>query len=164
MHGGSTPLYQEHIEALRARQAAETFALPRHIEPHQALEEELDRTAGLVDWYTVRVRDLQERELTGPVGGGQGAYPEVKLSVWINALAEERKHFKAVAKACIDAGIAKRRVEVAEQQAQAIAQFIKVVLTRLGVIDHPDAPAVVREALLEMRSAEPAAEAEVVNV
>lgn len=143
-------MYAMHVEALRARQAAETFALPREIDPHTALEEELFRTAGLVDWYTVRVRDLQERDLVGPVGGGQGAYPEYKLSVWINALGEERKHFKAVAKACIDAGIAQRRVELAEQQGQMLAGVIKAILMRLGVLDHPDAPSIVREELLQL--------------
>lgn len=149
-HGGSTPLYAMHVEALRAKKAAETFALPRHIDPHTALEEELDRTAGLVDWYTVRIRDLKDGQLEGPVGGGQGAYPEHKLSVWINALSEERVRFRQVAKACIDAGIAQRRVEIAEQQGQLIALAIKGILTALGVIDDPRAPQVVREHLLAL--------------
>lgn len=149
-HGGSTPLYQEHVEALRAKKSAETFALPRHIDPHTALEEELDRTAGLVDWYTVRVRDLKDAQLEGPVGGGQGAYPEHKLSVWINALADERVRFRQVAKACIDAGIAQRRVEIAEQQGQLIAICIKGILQALGVLDHPEAPKIVREHLLQL--------------
>lgn len=144
-----------HVEALRAKKAAETFGLPRHIDPHTALEEELDRTAGLVDWYVVRVRDLEERQLVGPVGGGQGAYPEYKLSVWINALADERTRFRQVAKACIDAGIAQRRVEIAEQQGQLIAVCIKGILQALGVLDHPEAPKVVREHLLQL-SAVPA--------
>jgi hypothetical protein len=144
-------LYQEHVEALRAKAAAETFALPRHIDPVTALLEELDRSAGLVDWYTARVRDLEERELVGPVGGGQGAYPEYKLNVWIAAADREREHFRKVAKTCIDAGIAQRRIELAERQGQLIAGFISAVLGRLGVLDHPDAPTVVREELLQLQ-------------
>jgi hypothetical protein len=52
-----------------------------------------------------------------------------------------------LAKLCIDAGVAERQVQLAEQQGQLMAQAIRGILTDLGVADHPAAPGVVRRHL-----------------
>lgn len=149
-HGGSTPLYQERVKRLRAQAIAAEFGIPRHVDPYKALEEELDRSAGLVDFYTLQVQALEHAEMTGPVGGGQGAYPEYKPNVWIGLLNAEREHFRKVAKTCIDAGIATRRVEIAEQQGQLFAGALRSILQRLGVLDLPQTPQIVREEMLAL--------------
>lgn len=146
-------MYQQKVDKLRAAAHVEQYGLPRHIDPHKALEEELDRSAGHVDFLRLQVGALDTEAMHGPVGGGQGAIPEHKPNVWIAMYNEERDRFRRIAKTCIDAGIAQRRVELAEAEGQLFALAIKGILQRLGVLDHPDAPRVVREELLQLREA-----------
>lgn len=154
-HGGSTQLYQEKAQKLRAAAFVEQYGLPRHIDPHTALEEELDRSAGHVDFLRLQVASLDTEGMHGPVGGGQGAIPEHKPHVWIAMYNEERDRFRRIAKTCIDAGIAQRRVEIAEAQGQLLAAAVRGILTRLGVLDHPEAATVVREELLRLSAVAP---------
>jgi hypothetical protein len=149
-HGGSAPLYAQKVEKLRAAVAVEQYGLPRHVDPHTALEEELDRSAGHVDWLRMQVAALETEAMHGPVGGGQGAIPEHKPHIWISMYNEERDRFRRIAKTCIDAGIAQRRVELAEAQGQLVAVAIRAILERLGVLQHPEAPQIVREELLRL--------------
>src|SRR3990167_4052651 len=151
MHGGASPQVKakakERLELEKATQAVENYGLPREIDPHSALLEELWRTAGHVAGLNFKVRDLEERELHGPVGGGRDAYPREEPHVWIRLYQEERGHFAKVAKSCIEVGIAERQVKLAEQQGMMIAKVIQAVLEDLGVADNPKVPAVVRRHL-----------------
>lgn len=52
-----------------------------------------------------------------------------------------------LAKLCLDAGVQERRVQLAERQAEELADAIRAILDDLGVGDSPDAPAVVRRHL-----------------
>jgi hypothetical protein len=52
-----------------------------------------------------------------------------------------------LAKLCIDAGVAQRQVQLAEQEGQLLAQVIRGVLTDLGVVDRPEVPTIVRRHL-----------------
>lgn len=163
MHGGSAPNYQKQVTKLRAAALVETYGLPRDIDPHDALLEELARTAGHVDWLRVQVGNLEHSEfpdgnaipnnkgskLVGPVGGGNEGYPSWEPSVWIQMYNDERKHLVNVSKECIRAGIEERRVRLAESQGQIIANVLRRVLTELNVLDLPQTPAVVRAALEE---------------
>ena len=109
------------------------FGLPREVTPTQALKEELDRTAGLIQFYGMKLDDLDEDEIAGS--------PLVKLH------AEERKHFADVAKTCIAVGIEARRIELAEEQGRQIMQVLKGVMLDLGVWDNPEAAGIVRKHL-----------------
>lgn len=153
-HGGSTRLYNERVERMRATAIAAKFGVSRHTDPFRALEEELDRSAGLVDFYMLQVQALAHPDnMHGPVGGGQGAIPEHKPNVWIVLLDDERDRFRRIADTCIKAGIAQRRVELAEQQGQLIAQAIKGILMRVGVPISPDVAQIVREEMLQLSAA-----------
>lgn len=154
-HGGSTKLYQEHVERKRAVAVAAEFGISRHTDPFRALEEELDRSAGLVDFYMLQVRAIPlPDQMHGPVGGGQGAIPEHKPNVWIVMLDAERDRFRRIADTCIKAGIAQRRVEIAEQQGQLLAAAVKGILMRCGIEITPDVAAIVREEFLQLSAAQ----------
>jgi hypothetical protein len=140
---------------MRAAAYVEQYGLPRHIDPFQALEEELDRSAGHVDFLRLQVAALETEGMHGPVGGGQGAIPEHKPHVWIAMYNEERDRFRRIAKTCIDAGLSQRRVEVAEAQGQLLAVAVRGILDRLGVLNHPEAATVVREELLRLSTGAP---------
>lgn len=151
LHGGNTPSGKKAAKEEQARQAVVSYGLARSVEPHAALLEELHRTAGHVAWLQQKVYELGAEHgddaLHGPVGGGQGAIPEEKPNIWLGLYQEERKHFAHVAKTCIAVGIEERRVQLAEQQGQLIAQVLRGVLQDLGVADRPEVPSVVRKHL-----------------
>lgn len=153
-HGGASPTYKAEVQRLRAAAAVEQYGLPVDTDPYQALLDELARCAGHVAWLRHKVGELQDEgdlldvNMVGPVGGGQGAIPEWKPSVWIKMYNEERDRLTKVAKTCIDAGIAERQVRIAEAQGLMIAVVIRGILKKLGVADHPQVGRVVREELL----------------
>jgi hypothetical protein len=154
LHGGKSPSGNKHAEREQAHAAVVTYGLPREIDPHAALLEELHRTAGHVAWLGQIIasgkmaveqsptRKARTVKLDQDVFGG-GQQP----SVWVELYHRERKHFADVAKTCIAVGIEERRVQIAEQQGQLLAEVIRGVLTDLGVVGRPEVPAVVRKHL-----------------
>lgn len=133
-HGGSTPAGKKFAARQAATQAVATYGLPREIDPHSALLEELHRTAGHIAWLGAELADLEDADA-------------VVASALTALYSDERIHFARVARSCIDVGIEERRVTLAEQQGALIAQVLRGVLTELGVHDRPEVPAVVRRHL-----------------
>lgn len=133
------PTHVKAAHLVEAAQAVEQYGLPREINPHDALLEELARTAGHVDWLRMQVGDLKDDELTGPVGqsgpseSGGVHHPHIERSIWIELYQDERKHLVQVSATCIKVGIEERRVHLAEQQGQIIATVIKGVLSDLNI-------------------------------
>lgn len=153
LHGGRTPSGRKAAQRIQAVEAVASYGLPREIDPHSALLEELHRTAGHVAWLA----DLIGAGVLSKENNPTGRRRTIKLdqptlagdipSVWVQLYHEERKHFAAVAKTCIAVGIEERRVLIAEQQGSLLAQVIRGVLTDLGVADRPEVPSVVRRHL-----------------
>ena len=133
LHGGSTQSGTKAAAERQAIAAVETYGLPREVAPHEALIEELHRTAGHVAWLGMMVRDLESDQLHGPVGGGLNSYPSEEPHVWLKLYQAERKHYAHVAKTCVDVGIAERQVALAEAQGQLIATIIVGVLRDLDI-------------------------------
>lgn len=151
-HGGAAPSYAAEVERLRAVKTVEQFGLPKEIDPREALEHELHRTVGHVEWLRLEVAKLETEKMVGPVGGGQGGIPEWKPNVWINLYGVERDRLVKVAKACVEAGVELRKVELAETQGLLIAFAIKSVLEILGLAKDPRVPEVVGRVLRELPS------------
>lgn len=146
-HGGATPNGAKAAEREAATEAVMTYGLPREVDPHTALLEELHRTAGHVEWLRIQVALLDTRQMHGPVGGSQFGIPKEEPHVWVRMYQEERAHLARVAKTCVEVGIAERQVRLAEEQATRIAAVLDGVLTELGVRDRPEVPDVVRRHL-----------------
>lgn len=123
MHGGKAPQALEAAERRRLERqavlAVEVFGLPREVDPHTALLEELHRTAGAVQWLGAVVADLELGELDG----------NAHVRLWH----EERDKLVKVAKTCVDVGIEERRVRLAEQAGAQLASVVRAVLDRLGL-------------------------------
>lgn len=150
LHGGNTPTQIQEAERIRAEREVATFGLPRDIDPHTALLEELHRTAGHVSWLQLKIAAFEtDRDLMqyASVGDGDDGLEWEKPAVWIELYHRERKHFATIAKTCVDVGIEERRVQLAEQQGQLIAQVLNGVLEELGVANRPEVPSVVRKHL-----------------
>lgn len=150
MHGGKAPQVQAAVERRRQERAAmvavESFGLPREVDPHTALLEELHRTAGAVQWLGAVVADIERAELVwGKVKETRGTQLEkgtdngVTYQAGPNAFVElwqrERKHLVDVAKKCVDVGIEERRVRLAESAGQQLASVVRAVLDRLELTD-----------------------------
>lgn len=159
-HGGSTPTGRAAARRQAAEQAVVTYGLPREIDPHAALLEELHRTAGHVAWLGQKIAAFETDGQLKQYGaatvveenGEDGAAKTRTLlyekpAIWVELYNRERRHFAEVAKTCISVGIEERRVQLAEQQGQLIAEVLRGVLTELGVIDRPETPAIVRKHL-----------------
>lgn len=97
-----------------AQQAVLKHALPRDVSPHNALLEELCRTAGYIDYLEATVQADPGHE-------------------WWDPLQEQRVHYRHVAWACVRAGIEQRRMEITEQLAEQIAAFARGVMEDLGI-------------------------------
>jgi hypothetical protein len=138
-----------------ARKAVAVYGLPRDVDPHVALLEELHHTAGHVQWLQTLIGSFETPDQLKQYGGGEGGLLWERRSIWVELYQEERKRLVAVAKACIVAGVEERRVRLAEQQGQLIADAIRAILVDLGVADRPDAPAIVRRHLTLLGSGPP---------
>jgi hypothetical protein len=170
-HGGGAAQVREAAQArLEARQAllaAEAFGLPREVDPHTALLEELHRTAGAVQWLGAIVADLDQgaiawgrtREKLG--GEDAGTTHEARPNAFVLLWQAERKHLVDVSRACISAGIEERRVRLAEQAGQQLASVVRAVLDRLELTAEQQSLAVrvVPEEFRRLGDAVPALEA-----
>lgn len=142
-HGGASPSGRKHARTQQARQAVDRYGLPREIDPHDALLEEVHRAAGAVSWLGQIVAVLHDDKGDLVESTMFGEQP----SVWLKLYQQEREQLRRVAKTAIDAGIAERQVRLAEQQGELIAQVIRGVLEDLGVADRPEVPQIVRRRL-----------------
>lgn len=129
MHGGKSPgalaAAKVRLEEKAAVQAVTTYGLPRDVDPHSALLEELHRTAGHVTWLGIIVGALDTEQ-------GRGKLVENTMfgeqpAIWLKLYEKERRHFAEVAKICISAGIAERQVKLAEERAQLMADVFREV-------------------------------------
>lgn len=127
-HGGSAPQVRaaanRRLKEWAAQQAVITYGLPRDIDPHSALLEELHRTAGHVSWLAALVAELEATELKQLDTTGMFE----RASVWLEIYERERTHYARVAKAAIDAGIEERRVRLAEAHGEQLGQVIRAIL------------------------------------
>jgi hypothetical protein len=137
-----------------AKQAVAVYGLPRDVDPHVALLEELHRTAGHVDWLSRRIAAFERADELKQLAAGAGGATWERPAVWVELYQAERRHLAAVAKVCIEVGVEERRVSLAERQGALVAEAIRGILTDLGVVDRPDAAAVVRRHLTLVVSGE----------
>ena len=145
-HGGSTPTHEKSANKVKAERAVVTYGLSREIDPHAALIEELHRTAGHVAWLSDMIgRFDRDEELIQTAYSEHGSVDSP--AVWLDLYDRERKHFASVAKTCISVGIEERRVKIAEQQGELMAQVIRGLLSDLNIPLTEEVQTVVRRNL-----------------
>jgi hypothetical protein len=140
---------EQHRQKVAAIKAVQTYGLPAEVDPHDALLEEVHRTAGHVRWLGQIVGELDQGDLVWGVaqektgGDDWGTTSKAAPNVWLELYHRERQHLVKVAKAAIDAGIDERRVQLAEEQGRVIVDVLRATLTDLGVDVTPDVAATV---------------------
>lgn len=133
-HYGNTPAHKKHAERVMAERAQATYGLPREVDPHTALLEEVHRTAGHVAWLALVIQsyDTPEDLTYGKTKqieqrGERKLHPvrEAAPAVWLDLYARERLHLTNVCKTAIACGLAERHVRLAEEQGQLLAQAMR---------------------------------------
>jgi hypothetical protein len=142
-HGGKSPgaveKAQQRIAQANAESAVATFGLPRDIDPHEALLEELHRTAGAVAWLGAVVAGIEQGDVVwgkvrDKVGGDdRGTTHEAGVNTWVRLWQAERAHLVAVSAQCIKAGIDERRMQLAEGAGEQLAGVLRAVFGRLDL-------------------------------
>jgi hypothetical protein len=132
------------------------FGEPLDISPHDALILEVQRSAGIVAFLERHLQDLSENGEPTSAILAQGTKLGVVPSVWMQLFIEERKHLVSVSATAIKAGVAERKVKIAEQQAQLIALMLMNLIhdPELGLTPEQlmKAPLVARTHLLRLNS------------
>jgi hypothetical protein len=139
LHGGATPTHLRAAQRREAERAVGLFGLPREVEAHQALLEEVHRAAGHVAWLGEVVGGLDKNQVVHGItrtvqhpDGTRTVESRAAVNPWVKLYQDERDRLVRVAKAAMDAGVEERRVRLAEQQAQRLAAVIRAILTDLG--------------------------------
>lgn len=149
-HGGTSPSGKVHAEREMVEAHMVRFGGPVEIEAHAALIQEVQRTAGHVEWLSLKIRDLaDDADLTQLTGGGSESWPKRVPGAWVDMYQSERAHLIRAAKTAIDAGVAERQVQIAESQGRLLAEVITAILDdlKLNKEQRKLAPGVVRRHL-----------------
>lgn len=122
-HGGNTPSHVKKHDRERAAEQVAMFGLPRDIDPQTALLEEVQRTAGHIDWLKDLIQALEDpKALTQFTDAG------IQPSVWIEMYQKERAHLVTVSSAAIKCGVAERQVRIAEEQGRLLAMVLQAFI------------------------------------
>ena len=119
-----------------AYENATLFGVPKPTNPFDAIMDEISRTAGIVEWLN---HHMKQMETDGSDAESILQQYSVKMgfqpSVWYQLFIEERKHLVATCTAAIKAGVAERKVQIAEQQGRLIAMMFTAFIhdPRLGL-------------------------------
>ena len=143
-HGGAAPQVKvkadERAHLERARRAAETLGSPADVDPHDALLQEVHRTAGHVAWLAGIVAQLQRDELVRGItktvylpDGSRRVEAEAAVNIWVRLYQAERDHLRRVSVDAIRAGVEERRVELEAQTAHELAERVRMALVDLGI-------------------------------
>lgn len=139
LHGGNTEGGRKQGQDLAALDAVQMYGLPREVDPHVALLEELARTAGHVDFLRAKLNELGVEDLVGLVGSdgvtGEGLthHPRTERTIWLSLYQDERAHLVSVAAACVKAGVSEAQVRLAEALGSRIATLLDGVLAGLNL-------------------------------
>lgn len=150
LHGGSTPNGTIHAAKLEAAfMVAEYAEFEPDVEPHDVLLRMVRLAAGLVAFYARKHRELikaegeealavQHREEI--VGSGKDAdgytvktSTQTALHLWGRLLEQAIDRAAKIAKLALDAGVEERRVRLAEQWGDELADLLRRVIADLGL-------------------------------
>lgn len=156
-HGGAARQVREagkrRAAEQEAQQQVQLLGLRRDIHPAEALLEEVQWTAGHVEWLRGKVQELGVDEGDAG-GGGQHAltwgvtgktikqateFPgtdtteAAEPNIWYQLYLKEREHLVKVAAAALKAGAEERRVQLAEQHGALLAAVVRRVLDDLNL-------------------------------
>lgn len=115
-------------EATAALQQLPMFGQLVDITPQEALVFMVRRSAGMLSWLEAKVQTLGTEEVFY-----ENKAENQLANPWIALLNDERDRLVRYSKTAIDAGVAEREVQLAEQQGAMVAIVLRQVLDQLGL-------------------------------
>jgi len=165
-HGGASPQAELAGQLVIARHELAVMGVPLPIEPGDAILQCIAIAAGEVRYASEQIAKLELDEAAGavvtthtrPLKHEKGAddpdetVREVRheapaLHIWIVTRRQAMDRLVQYSVAALKAGVEERRVRIAENVGQALADAIRGILSDLGLSDDPRAPGVVRKHL-----------------
>lgn len=141
-HLGNTPAHRRSAQKVMTKQAVEAYGIPREVDPHTALLEEVHRAAGNVAWLEMKIRSFEDAEDLIYSGSARVRQPDgtwkahpfqsVSTNPWLAEYGTERNRLVKACKTAIACGIAERAVKLAEEHGQVIAGIITDFAARLA--------------------------------
>lgn len=131
----------------------EILADPREVDPGVLLIEEIERTAGVIEWLSRKIESLDEETefltyvetVTTEEGTNQqGTIDSTKtekhreVTHWWRLLEAERKHLVTATTAAIRSGLEERRVRIAERSLNSIESALAMILLDFGLDPHSE--------------------------
>jgi hypothetical protein len=161
-HGGATRNGEKHAQTIQAKRDVELFGAKRTIAPAEALLELVHWTAGEVDYWRQRVRELDEGDLTWGItkekqgGEDYGTTLEAKPAIEYAMLVDASNRLEKYAASALKAGADAAMVQIARGQGALLAGVIQRILARLDLTDTQTAlvPVVVPEELRAIKPTE----------
>jgi hypothetical protein len=143
MHGGAQPAARRNgerrVQEQAAREATATYGLPVEVDPHDALLQEVHRTAGHVAWLHEIVQAIAQDDLIRGVtkvvrmpDGTTRTEVEAAPTVWLTQYQKERDHLRKVCADAIRAGVEERLVRLEEEKAVRLAACVRGIVSDLG--------------------------------
>jgi hypothetical protein len=149
LHAGGTKQAEKHAARLETAEVMATYGGPVDIDPAKALLDEVQRTAGHVEWLGRVLAALPPEEITfgryeeirKPSPDADGTVSMVAEEIKSRAGAhmivqlyqQERKHLVMVSRAAIEAGASQRMVDMFTTVGQAYVNMIERILDRLDL-------------------------------
>lgn len=160
-HGGCTPAANQHAAKVRQEQILGPILeqyrdrIGEHPDPYEGMLEVVRFGWAWMRMLEARVAELHDGEGELFLDDHQGDH---RPHVLIGMLERARREHRHNCEAAIRAGIAERMVSLAEDQAEAMATFMRGVLTELGhELEDPAVAGIVRRHLHALPSAPSAA-------
>jgi len=150
--GGSTQLNN----ALKvAQERAHFFGKQIAVDPHTALLDEISRTASVVKFLNDKMQEFRDLGWTDEMIMAQKTFQAgIRPSVWMELYQQERDHLVRTCVAAIKAGVAERKVQIAERQGQLIASMMFSFIHDMELGLTPDqiiaAPRLIRKHLMAL--------------
>lgn len=138
-----------------ANERANFFGKQTAIDPHTALLDEISRTASVVKWLNDQMQELRDQGMTDHDIMMQKTFQAgFRPSVWMELYQQERDHLVKTCIAAIKAGVAERKVQIAERQGQLIASMMFAFIHDMDLGLSPqqimDAPRLIRKHLMAL--------------
>lgn len=169
-HMGSTSMGRKTAAGEMAEELMVFYGAPLDTDPISVLLDEVRRTAGHVDWLGKRIANMKapafepilneegepELDEKGRVKTKTSAIPP-EVEGWLRMYQSERAHLVRTAKACLDAGLNQRLVEIAEHQGAKLADAVELILVGLQLSSEQQArvPMVVPTVLRQLVANQP---------
>jgi hypothetical protein len=142
-HLGATKAHEKHAVKVEAQRRAIAFGQPLEIEPVEALLSVLHLSAGHLAYLRAELGEHDDKTTFDA---------QVLLRMWN----EERDRVARIGKACLDAGVQERRIELAERYGELLAQVLQSIFADLVLNKRQQAelPTIVRRHLVAMDNQE----------